>query len=66
MANPIQFKAYVNPKHELHKQLEAAPLEHAEAMLVVYDILKSAHANGTLDLINGLVGGRDIIAGKVR
>ena len=34
-------------------------------LLVVYDILKAAHANGTLDLINGLVGGRDIIAGKL-
>ncbi len=30
-----------------------------------YDILKTAHANGTLDLIHGLVGGRDVIAGKL-
>ncbi len=26
---------------------------------------KTAHANGTLDLINGLIGGRDIIVGKL-
>ena len=65
MANPIQFKVHVDPKHELQKQLDAAPLIHAEAMLVVYDIIKTAHANGTLDLINGLVGGRDIVAGKL-
>ncbi len=32
---------------------------------MVFDILKTAHANGTLDLVNGLVGGRDIIAGKL-
>ena len=56
MANPIPFKAHVDPKMELDRQLEAAPLEHAEELLVVYDILRSAHANGTLDLINGLVG----------
>jgi uncharacterized protein YjgD (DUF1641 family) len=65
MANPIKFKVLVDPKQELHKQLEAAPLENAEALLVAYDILKTAHANGTLDLINGVVGGRDVIAGKL-
>lgn len=65
MANPIQFKVKVDPKHELQRQLDAAPMEHAEALLVGYDILKTAHANGTLDLINGLVGGRDAIAGKI-
>ena len=65
MANPLHFKPKVDPKRELEKQLDAAPLENAEALLVAYDILKTAHANGTLDLINGLVGGRDIIASKV-
>jgi uncharacterized protein YjgD (DUF1641 family) len=65
MANPLQFRPKVDPKLELHRQLNAAPLENAEAVLVAYDILKTAHANGTLDLINGLVGGRDIIAAKV-
>ena len=65
MANPIEFRVKVDPKRELQKQLEAAPLENAEALLVGYEILKTAHANGTLDLINGLIGGRDIIAGKL-
>ena len=65
MANPLPFKVAVDPKHELERQLASAPIEHAEALLVCYDILKTAHANGTLDLLNGLVGGRDIIAGKL-
>ena len=65
MANPIQFKPRVDPKKELAKQLEAAPLENAEALLLAYNILKVAHENGTLDLVNGLVGGRDIIAGEI-
>ncbi len=65
MANPLRFKPVVDPKQELQRQLEAAPLEHAEALLVAYDILKTAHANGTLDLVNGLIGGRDVIAGKL-
>ena len=65
MANPIAFKPKVNPKQERERQLAAAPSSHAEELLIVYDILRAAHANGTLDLINGLVGGRDIIAGKL-
>ena len=65
MANPLHFVPKVDPKLELERQLKAAPLENAEALLVGYDILKTAHANGTLDLVNGLVGGRDVIAGKL-
>jgi uncharacterized protein YjgD (DUF1641 family) len=65
MANPLNFKPRVDPKLELQRQLDAAPLENAEALLVAYDILKTAHANGTLDLVNGLVGGRDVIAEKI-
>ena len=65
MANPIAFKPKVDPKPAPERQLKAAPSAHAEELLVVYDILRASHANGTLDLINGLVGGRDIIAGKL-
>lgn len=65
MANPLPFRVQVDPKQELQRQLDAAPMKNAEALLVGYDILKTAHANGTLDLINGLVGGRDIIAAKL-
>ena len=65
MANPIQFTVRVDPKLELQRQLDGAPIAHAESLLVCYDILKTAHANGTLDLINGLIGGRDIVAGKL-
>ena len=53
MANPLHFVPKVDPKLELQRQLDAAPLENAEALLVAYDILKTAHANGTLDLVNG-------------
>ena len=65
MANPIKFTPRVDVKKELQRQLDAAPLEHAEAMLVCYDLIQTAHDNGTLDLVQGLIGGRDIIAGKL-
>ena len=65
MANPLHFKVVVDPKHELQRRLDAAPVEHAEALLVGYDILQTAHDNGLLDLVNGIVGGRDVIAAKL-
>lgn len=66
MANPIPFEPRkVDPREELQKRLDAAPIEHAEALLVGYNILQTAHDNGTLDLVQGLIGGRDIVAGKL-
>jgi uncharacterized protein YjgD (DUF1641 family) len=66
MANPIAFKPPpVDPRKELTRRLESAPTEHAEALLVVWDILQSAHDTGTLDAVHGLMVGRDAIAGKL-
>ena len=66
MANPLPFTPKsVDPKLELQKRLDAAPIEHAEALLVGYDILQTAHDNGSLDLIQGIIGGRDIVAAKL-
>ena len=66
MANPIEFTPRpVNPKHELQRRLDAAPVEHGEAMLVAWDLLQKAHDEGLLDLIHGLVGAKDTIAAKI-
>ncbi|MEO6816555.1 MAG: DUF1641 domain-containing protein [Edaphobacter sp.] len=66
MANPISFKPLpVDPHLELERRLNAAPREHAEALLVVYDILQAAHDNGLLDTAHGLVSARDTIFGKL-
>ena len=66
MANPLSFtpKA-VDPRLELQRRLDAAPIQHGEAMLVAWDLLQTAHDEGLLDLIHGLVGAKDIIAGKL-
>ena len=64
MANPIAFKPKsVDPRHELQRRLDAAPMEHAEALLVAYDLLEEAHKQGILDALHGLVGAKDTIAG---
>jgi len=63
MAIPLSFKpAPVDPRAELMKQLQAAPQEHAEALLVLFQTLQTAHDKGVLDLVHGLIGGKDIIA----
>ena len=66
MANPITFTPQpIDPTMELMRKVEAAPREHAEALLVAWDTLQTAHDQGILDLLQGLMGGRDIIAGKL-
>ncbi len=66
MANPLAYTPKpVNPKLELQRRLDAAPVEHGEAMLVAWDLLQKAHDEGLLDLIHGLVGAKDVIAGKL-
>ena len=66
MANPIAFQPKpVNPKLELQRRLDAAPVEHGEALLVAWDLLEKAHEEGLLDLIHGLIGAKDFIAGKI-
>jgi hypothetical protein len=63
MAHPIQFKPEpVDPQKELMRRVEAAPRQHAEAVLVAWDVLQAAHDHGILDLAQGLIGGRDTIA----
>ncbi len=66
MANPIAFKPNpVDPKLELERRLAEAPMEHGEATLVAWDVLQTAHDEGMLDLLQGLIGAKDTIAGKL-
>jgi uncharacterized protein YjgD (DUF1641 family) len=64
MAAPIKFKPKsVDPKFELQRRLEAAPIEHAESLLVAYDLLEEAHKQGILDALHGAIGAKDTIVG---
>src|ERR1700722_21018996 len=62
MAKPIAFKPItVDFTADLVKELERAPREHAEALLLAYDVLEAAHKEGLLDLLHGAIGSRDTI-----
>jgi uncharacterized protein YjgD (DUF1641 family) len=62
MAVPLTFRpAPIDPHLELQRRLAAAPREHAEALLVAYDVLQTAHDRGILDLLHGAIGAKDTI-----
>ena len=66
MANPIAFKpAEYAPRQGLMRKLEAAPMAHAEALLVAYDLLQAAHDEGILDTLHGMVHAKDEIFGHI-
>lgn len=54
MARPIAFEPVPrDPREELRKKLEAAPAQHAEALLESYEILQELHDQGLLQLLRG-------------
>jgi uncharacterized protein YjgD (DUF1641 family) len=60
MAKPIELIPQPrDPREELKRRLDAAPLEHADALLAGYDVLQQLHDSGTLDLLRGLLGAGD-------
>jgi uncharacterized protein YjgD (DUF1641 family) len=62
MAQPIAFTPkQADPHTELQRRLAAAPNEHAEALLVAYDLLEEAHRQGLLDALHGAVSAKDTI-----
>ncbi|WP_158791019.1 DUF1641 domain-containing protein [Granulicella sp. L60] len=62
MAKPIAFKPVtVDFKADFQRKLERAPEEHAEALLLLYDVLEAAHEKGLLDILHGAIGAKDTI-----
>ena len=57
MAKPINYAPpAVDARSQLIQRLEAAPMEHAEALLDAYDILRLLHEKGILELVKGGLG----------
>jgi uncharacterized protein YjgD (DUF1641 family) len=60
MARPITLEiAARDPKAELLAKLEAAPAEHAAAILDSYELLQTLHEAGVLEMVRGAISARD-------
>lgn len=60
MARPITLNGTVHdPKAELRRRLDEAPVEHAEALLAAYEVLQGLHDRGALELMRGALGSTD-------
>jgi uncharacterized protein YjgD (DUF1641 family) len=60
MARPISLELPPrDPRQELRKRLEEAPIEHAEALLDSYELLQQLHDHGVFQLLRGVLGASD-------
>jgi uncharacterized protein YjgD (DUF1641 family) len=60
MARPISLELPPrDPREELRKRLDEAPVEHAEALLESYELLQQLHDHGVFQLLRGALGARD-------
>ena len=67
MAQPVPFRRYIpeNTKDDLTRKVEAAPTEHADALLSLYQLLPQLHDTGTLNLLRGMFGAGDAVVNHV-
>ncbi len=66
MAKPIALTPRPHdPREEEQKQLQSAPVEHAEAILSAYKTLQTLHDSGTLDILRGVAGASDHLIGQL-
>ncbi|MGA2887352.1 MAG: DUF1641 domain-containing protein [Terracidiphilus sp.] len=60
MARPIALELPPrDPRQELLKRLEEAPVEYAEALLDSYELLQQLHEHGVFELLRGALGASD-------
>lgn len=67
MAKPVAYRVFTPPdaREELKRKIDAAPTEHAEAILSGYRLLEQAHESGTLELLRGALAAQDSIINHV-
>ncbi|HTZ90728.1 MAG TPA: hypothetical protein VMA71_10310 [Alloacidobacterium sp.] len=66
MAKPIEIKPQPrNAREELQRRLDNAPVEHADALLSLYELLQQLHDSGTIDVLRGALGAGDAVLNHV-
>lgn len=63
MAKPVAYRVFTpaDAREELKRKIDAAPLEHAEALLGGYELLEQAHQSGALELLRGLLSAQNTV-----
>jgi len=60
MARPISLELPPrDPREELRKRLDQAPVAHAEALLDSYELLQQLHDHGVFEMLRGALGASD-------
>lgn len=67
MAMPVPLKriTQADPREQLLRRIQDAPIDHADAVLSAYDLLQRLHDTGTLDVLRGAFGAGDAIVEHV-
>lgn len=68
MAKPIAVMLKPTPRartEALERKLGQAPMQHAAALLDMYELIEVLHQRGTLDMLRGLTGAGSDIIGRV-
>jgi uncharacterized protein YjgD (DUF1641 family) len=67
MAVAVDFRTFTpaDSREDLIRRVEQAPVEHAEAVLAMYDLLQKLHEKGVLDLLSGLLSAGDTVVNHV-
>ena len=67
MAVPVPLKTIVqaDPREQVLRQIEDAPVNHAEAVLSAYQLLQQLHDTGTLNVLRGALGAGDVLVEHV-
>lgn len=66
MAKPVtMFPKLRSEREELLTKLSEAPVEHAAALLDLYELVQVLHEHGALDLLRGLAGASDDVIGRI-
>lgn len=67
MAAPVAFRTFTpaDERPDLMRRLEAAPREHAEAILEGYALLERLHSARLLATANGLLSAGDVVVDRL-
>jgi uncharacterized protein YjgD (DUF1641 family) len=67
MAVAVDFRTYKpqNSRDDLIRRIEAAPQEHAQAVLAAYELLENLHQKGILDILNGMLRAGETVVNQV-